>query len=94
MKITKIQLRQLQSHRGEIDLDSGQRFDGFIGALNIRDGLYHGDVTLSDSGDATGDIQTFSIAATIKPTTKKQAAAIQVKPPISKKELTDGDSEN
>lgn len=40
LRLTKQQLRELQTHRGELDDDSGRVFERPIGARDPRDGLY------------------------------------------------------
>ena len=45
--ITKATLRELNAVRGQLDLDSGLVFDQFIGRLDMRDGLYHGELMYS-----------------------------------------------
>lgn len=46
--ITKQQLKQIGPHYGSIDTDSGKLFIGFAGALDLSDGLYHGELRFRD----------------------------------------------
>lgn len=58
--ITKQQLKELQSHRGDVDLDSDKVFANFKGALNIEDNRYHGEIVLTDP-DPELQYQFFSL---------------------------------
>lgn len=49
--ITKATLRELNAVRGHLDIDSGQVFEQFIGRLDPRDGLYHGELMYSTPGE-------------------------------------------
>lgn len=46
--VTKSQLQELNEHRGQLDTDSGQVFVGFVGRLHTDDGLYHGELNLTE----------------------------------------------
>lgn len=49
--ITKDTLRQLNAATGKLDSDSGLVFLGFVGRLEMSDGLYHGDARYEEAGD-------------------------------------------
>lgn len=51
IQITKDTLRQLNAAVGKLDSDCGQVFAGFIGALNMADRLYHGELRHEEPGD-------------------------------------------
>jgi len=59
--ITKDQFRALSSHMGDLDLDSGKVFTQFVGALNTRDGLYHGELRFA-APDREQTYESFSVA--------------------------------
>lgn len=51
IQITKDTLRQLNAEVGKLDTDSGWVFAGFVGALDMSDGLYHGELRYEEPGD-------------------------------------------
>jgi len=72
IRITKNVLRQLNDAAGKLDADTGDVFLGFIGRLEMSDGLYHGDVIYADVGEDppkdTVSIKTIlSPAKSVKP---------------------------
>lgn len=62
--LTKQQLRELQAHRGCVDMATGKRFIRFCGGLDVSTGLYVGELELADVVDAT-DATTFSLDSVI-----------------------------
>ena len=71
ISISKDTLRKLNAAIGKLDADTGRVFCGFIGRLNMSDGLYHGDMQYSDPGDDPPK-QTVSIEAILSPGTVHQ----------------------
>lgn len=51
LRITKDTLRRLNAAIGKLDKDTGQVVVGFIGSLDMSDGLYHGDMHYEEAGD-------------------------------------------
>ncbi len=51
IRITKATLRQLNAAVGKLDTDSGQVFRGFVGRLEMSDGLYHGELQYTAVGE-------------------------------------------
>jgi hypothetical protein len=66
IRITKDTLRELNAAVGKLDVDTGQVFTGFIGRLEMADGLYHGELHYADAGDEPPD-ETVSIQAIVSP---------------------------
>lgn len=66
IRITKDTLRQLNAAIGKLDTDTKQVFDGFVGALYMSDGLYHGELRYSEPGDDPPK-DTASIHAIVTP---------------------------
>jgi len=51
IQITKDTLRHLNAAVGSLDLDTNQIFVGFIGCLEMSDGLYHGSLRYAPAGE-------------------------------------------
>jgi hypothetical protein len=51
IRITKDTLRQLNAAVGKLDVDTDQVFVGFIGRLEMVDGLYHGELHYEAVGE-------------------------------------------
>jgi hypothetical protein len=49
--ITKSTLRQLNEAAGKLDSDTGMVVVGFVGRLEMADGLYHGQIHYTEVGD-------------------------------------------
>ena len=49
--VTKDILRQLNAAVGKLDVDTGEVVKGFIGRLEMSDGLYHGVVWYETAGE-------------------------------------------
>jgi hypothetical protein len=49
--VTKDVIRKLNSAVGKLDTDSGKRFLGFVGRLEMSDRLYHGELRYAEVGD-------------------------------------------
>lgn len=71
-KITKDTLRQLNAAVGKLDTDSKQVFVGFVGALNMADRLYHGELRYAEPGD-TPPAESVSVKAILSPPAKQAA---------------------
>jgi hypothetical protein len=66
IRITKDVLRQLNAAAGKLDTDTGQVVAGFVGRLEMVDGLYHGEIHYADAGDDP-PTDTVSIQSIITP---------------------------
>jgi hypothetical protein len=75
IRITKDTLRQLNGAIGKLDVDTGKRVVGFIGRLEMADGLYHGEVHYSETGDDP-PWETVSIRSIISPDAAPDAAPV------------------
>jgi len=82
IRITKDTLRQLNDEAGKLDMDTGCVFVGFVGRLEMSDGLYHGELRYADVGDKPPE-DTVSIQSILEPT-----AVVEV----NDTELTNGDA--
>jgi len=58
--ITKDTLRQINAAAGCMDEDTGKLVTGFVGRLEMSDGLYHGEIQYADAGEGTSP-ETVSI---------------------------------
>ena len=67
IRITKDTLRQFNAAAGKLDSDSGKVFAGFVGALDMADGLYHGELRYEEPGDDPPEA-TVSIQHILSPT--------------------------
>lgn len=64
--ITKSTLRKLNEVVGKLDRDSGQVVTGFVGRLDMSDGLYHGEIHYTEVGDEPPE-DVVSIRAILSP---------------------------
>lgn len=65
--ITKDTLKQLNAAVGKLDTDTEKTFVGFVGALDMSDRLYHGELRYQDPGDDP-PTETVSIKDILSPT--------------------------
>jgi hypothetical protein len=64
--IAKDTLRKLNAATGSLDTDSGKVFAGFVGSLDMADGLYHGELRYEEPGDCPPET-TVSIQSILSP---------------------------
>lgn len=66
LRVTKDILRQLNAAAGKFDVDTGRIFVGFVGRLEMADGLYYGELRHKDAGDDPPD-DTISLQSILPP---------------------------
>lgn len=87
IQITKDTLRLLNSAVGKLDTDNGKVFAGFVGSLNMADGLYHGELRYTDPGqDLPKDA--VSIKSVLEP-----LVAANPSEPNQERSVADGDAQ-
>jgi hypothetical protein len=92
IRITKDVLIKVQAERGKLDTDSGKVFEQFIGAFDMSDRLFHGELHFSDVGEEPPK-EKVSLQAIISPATAakptksaKPVRSVKPEPVTDKKE--------